>query len=431
MSDFKIQCSLMAAKGGTELDVTMSRLTVLLSDRVVTEYEDDHEQRVKFLEIPAYYLAEWIAENWWPLLWEPRKSEDASDTKEFLARHSTLTAQHGFALPNLVIVPQGRGVDITARARNVSFADIRFVHSAKKRIARPTVEAELRAFVSHTVERLTETNIDNTDLQNDWALIVNTQEEETEFCTFMGALGLSPYISQRNIEDCLERLLPIVGEKIVLDLCLASSPENFKDASGITEHAFEAAAVSNQTACLEPLLAIQLPGENFSIPAWRRGVQAAKRARAGLKISDSDPRGAEKFFDLLKFEPAFRTSHEIVDADAIIVGLVKREDVSAKVALLQKSESKRRFAGARAGFAAWASESPTESRLLTLAVTRDQQASRAFAAEMTAPFEFLRSRAKKSKLSYDQVFELSGELKIDPDVVRYQAENNGLIVGAF
>src|SRR5262245_53839972 len=39
---------------------------------------------------PVYFLAEWIAENWWPLLWEPRKSEEVPDDAAFLARHSNI-----------------------------------------------------------------------------------------------------------------------------------------------------------------------------------------------------------------------------------------------------------------------------------------------------------------------------------------------------
>ena len=77
------------------------------------------------LAIPVYFLAEWIAENWWPLLWEPRKSEEVPDDAAFLARHSKLAAQHGFVLPRVIFVPTGRTIDIsatgrTARARKIS-----------------------------------------------------------------------------------------------------------------------------------------------------------------------------------------------------------------------------------------------------------------------------------------------------------------------
>jgi hypothetical protein len=54
-------------------------------------------------------------------------------------------------------------------------------------------------------------------------------------------------------------------------------------------------------------------------------------------------------------------------------------------------------------------------------VTRDQQANRAFAAELTAPVSFHRKHARRSKLTQDQVFDLAAELEIGADVVSKQA----------
>ncbi len=99
-----------------------------------------------------------------------------------------------------------------------------------------------------------------------------------------------------------------------------------------------------------------------------------------------------------------------------------------KVGLLQATETKRRFAGARAIFSAWAAETPREGRLLTSAVTRDQQANRAFAAELTAPLSLIRSKAPKRRLTQNAVYDLATDLKIGLDVVYKQALNNGIEV---
>lgn len=56
----------------SETAATMCRLAIELDRKVLTEFRDDAGAKSKHLEIPAYYVAEWIAENWWPLLWEPR-----------------------------------------------------------------------------------------------------------------------------------------------------------------------------------------------------------------------------------------------------------------------------------------------------------------------------------------------------------------------
>src|ERR1700721_2660300 len=88
MTDFQITRRWLPRKGSSELDVTMAELCLMVRGRNVTEFADITGRRWDRLEIPMYFLAEWIAENWWPLLWEPRKSEEGNDDPEFLARHS-------------------------------------------------------------------------------------------------------------------------------------------------------------------------------------------------------------------------------------------------------------------------------------------------------------------------------------------------------
>jgi len=102
-----------------------AKLKLTVSGKNLTAFVDEYGERCTHLAIPVYFLAEWIAENWWPLLWEPRKSEEVPDDAAFLARHSILAAQHGFVLPRVIFVPTGRTIDIssivcTARARKIS-----------------------------------------------------------------------------------------------------------------------------------------------------------------------------------------------------------------------------------------------------------------------------------------------------------------------
>jgi len=138
----------------SETAATMCRLAIELDRKVLTEFRDDAGAKSKHLEIPAYYVAEWIAENWWPLLWEPRKSEDEEPNPDFLSRHSLIAAQHGFALPRLWSVPLGPSVQIFAGARDVQLADVRFLNGARETLSRENVQAELARFVSGVVSRL-------------------------------------------------------------------------------------------------------------------------------------------------------------------------------------------------------------------------------------------------------------------------------------
>jgi hypothetical protein len=67
-----------------------------------------------------------------------------------------------------------------------------------------------------------------------------------------------------------------------------------------------------------------------------------------------------------------------------------------------------------------------DQRAGTAALTRRQQASRAFAAEMVAPQEVLRDLADKKGFSGDQIEEQAGKLIAPFDAVLWQALRAGV-----
>lgn len=428
-NDFKIRRQWLGhpRMGCSEIDATMSRLEIVISGRNVTAYTTREGEQYDHLDVPAYFLAEWVAENWWPLLWEPRKSEDGGDDADFLARHSVLSAQHGFALPQVAFVPTGRNIFVTATGRDVPFADVRFKSTASANVDRKTVESELKSFVQKVASRLDEMSVTDTDLQEYWHTITNTSEEEYQFCSLVGALGTSPYCCDDDLAMTLEDAVSVLGDRVALDICLASSSENVQSSVAIAKRA-ASMLPSGQHVSLTSLASLSPPAENLNLPAYRRGVQAAQRVRNKLGIKDTDPRGADRFFEKLNIDPS---ASEMPGQNAIevpVTGVAKRQDHDAHLILLQPKTTQRRFTAARAAYAAWAFDQSQEMRLLTHAVTRDQQASRAFAAEMTAPFAYLRSQAKGSRISQDRLFEIAASLNIEPGVARKHAENNGLQV---
>jgi Zn-dependent peptidase ImmA (M78 family) len=77
---------------------------------------------------------------------------------------------------------------------------------------------------------------------------------------------------------------------------------------------------------------------------------------------------------------------------------------------------------------AW-SDAKQSSRLVTTARTRDQQASRAFAAELLAPVKYLKKRlGDRSEVSPFTLDKISEEMGIASAVVYYQAKNHGYYI---
>jgi hypothetical protein len=101
-----------------------------------------------------------------------------------------------------------------------------------------------------------------------------------------------------------------------------------------------------------------------------------------------------------------------------------------QMVLADRDLPQRRFAASRATFIGSVSNHQT-SRLITNARIRDQQASRAFAAELLAPWDYIRSRAGGSAISGYRVEEISSELEVSSAVVRWQAKDNKVRVVDF
>jgi hypothetical protein len=144
--------------------------------------------------------------------------------------------------------------------------------------------------------------------------------------------------------------------------------------------------------------------------------------------SNDDPIGSATFFEKIGFnkepEAVAKIAQETMSSTPIM-GAVKRDDGEMKLSLAYGDGPSKKFAAARASFLAW-SPSASDSRLVTTARTRDQRASRAFAAEILAPANYLKKRlGKRSDVSPFELDQIAEEIGVASTVVRFQAQNNG------
>jgi hypothetical protein len=217
-----------------------------------------------------------------------------------------------------------------------------------------------------------------------------------EYCQLVGSLGLSPYEEHPDIDDILNRVYERLDPGIVRDLCNAADEKTFSSLAELVIGVAESLD-SGQEARLAELLAVGLPPDQAP-HAWQWGRQAADRVRREFHISNADPQGGQRFLATL--------------------GLDSVTSVGAG------------FAAARAAFLGWA-HAVDDSHLLTTAITRDQQASRAFAAEMLAPAGYIRTRAANRVLSDHAVREIAQALNAPAGAVSYQARHARIhVVGA-
>jgi hypothetical protein len=427
MRNFEIKTKWITDENNSNsaLEATLARVQILLGNKNVTEYKSGRTTD-SALQIPTYYLAEWITENWWVVLFEPRKDEDADDS-DFVARHSILAAQHGFALPALSIMPFGRSIRLNSAPRRVPYADIEFLRGASVDAGRDDVQNVLSGFVEQTIHQLNLRAARDSELESAWNDIKALTLEEREFCELVGSLGISPADVSDDLSDALARIYDILGARATRDFCLAATRGFVQTSIDGTEMVTQYLSRAAQDVNLASLADIHPPPEHYSRPSWLRGMQAAKKLRERFGIEIKDPRGADKLFDRLNIDTSHGAGLSGISA-LPFNGAIDRHDTLAKVALLQDDVLHRRFGAGRATYLAWVSEQQS-LRLVTNAVTRDQQASRSFAAEILIPQDHLKALAgSNGRLHYDQVMEAARERHVMPDVAFKQAYNANIRV---
>lgn len=408
------------------LGATFGSLQIFVGDKNVTAFEHERRQEER-LELPTYYLAEWIAENWWPLLWEPTKRDEHGADPDYLSRHSFLLAQNGFVLPNIVIAPGGNDVDVRARPRTSQVAQVRFPQGGDARLSRSEIEAKLRSFVQANFDRMD--GALNTPLEQAWQLVLGTDEASAQFCRYIGALGLSPYDTHAAIEDMLDQASDRLPETMVMDLCATSTPANFVASARVATMAHDALRQSREVD-LATLTGIPTPADIQSLPAYKTGYRAADTLRSNLKVSDQQIHGASTIYGRLGIDVGNVGSAELAQGDLPLFAAVERNDNVGRVALIPENSSTRRFAAARATYFLWTGGAH-QARFVTDAGTREQQASRSFAAELLLPRAVVRTRFKGTRrVTRQQIYKLAEEAIVDVKVARHQAENAGFSIAA-
>ena len=430
MSALEIDTQWIDAESGAqpESDQTYGKLGIRVDGQCATSFATQGGMRGERLEVPAYSIAEWIAENWWSLLFEPKKVDAAEADLGFRSRHWLGTARDGFVLPDLWIYPvDRRTVHVVAKPASFAHARTELVTSCEAYTPVSDAARSLAAFVSNVVERLHARGLDSTPLQEIWATFKKLDDEERRFCELVGALGLSPYQSHSDIEAQLLAISQGTSERVAVEFCEAAGEADFLEAAADMQHALKALN-SEPEIDLARLFKLSMP--NLPGPPWQLGRAMARRVRENLEIDDADQHGGQRFLDALGIdrvigEPGLREMEE-----PVVHGALRRSDTRVQMNLIRKDSSSRRFDAARSCFLAW-EESTDGERLVTRARVRDQQASRTFAAEMLAPARYIRSRVKNNLLSPYHAGIIAEELSVSQSVVLWQATNNKIaVVGA-
>lgn len=399
---------------------SFASLKVAVNGEALTRlYDRVAEGERDTINVVLHPLALAIAQNWWRLLYEPRKSDEAGGLVE--ARHSLDAFMNGFAFPALTIWSGGDDA-ITIDHPNIrqKYARLEFLtaDASANNLPRDEVEDNLFQLVTEVVERLPAAPA-STVLGEAWNRVLESlgNEDERNYCRAAGRLGIDPYDPDaKDISGFAEGL----SENLFANICEAATPAELPSA---VEWVREGARNFRNFPDIDIGQFGQIPIRNPHEKIWIHGYEAARLARRNLHLDGLNPRrvvdaifGAAVSAD----GPAIAGPHPHA-----LEAIANHRGGTMRVAVPRISARQRRFRLCRASYLAWR-KIDTESSAVTTGTTLDQQASRAFAAELLAPAQLLSEIAGPDGLTPEKVEALAEESVCPEGAIIWQAHNHGI-----
>ncbi len=408
---------------------TWCAMRIRIGGRTVTRVWDKSIQDERtLLYVPAFPIAEWVVSNWWMLLHEPLRTAELPQSSlahlPWIKRHCLRSAESGLLLPSLYIFNDGRGI----RAQWV--ADERgacphmpgeFTDTGSDVLEEATVRDSLAEFVDSVLDRL-EGRCDERviALRENWQAVRGADADEANYCIAAGRLGLDPYDPSQvgaTVAEWVETELADPDRPLIRDLTESADPDTvIGQWKWIAEiNAFCPVGPLRRRLPISNVLRGGSPARHAYHLASE--VRRAAGASAWEPIVSVDELAATacgcSFSAQDRNDAPGRTLQALVgwaDADQIVLAGPRPT----------RSDS-RRFLDARGIYHALFACHQSE-RLVTRAFTWDQQASRAFAAELLAPRAALANRTN-GVADPDTVRDLATCYDVSTAVVSNQLRN--------
>ncbi|GMV97213.1 MAG: hypothetical protein AMXMBFR83_15720 [Phycisphaerae bacterium] len=413
---------------------TWCALRVRIAGRVVTRIWDrtlDDERSL--LYVPAFPIAEWLVNNWWALLNEPCRTERVAKASSvgtqfcWIKRHCLRSAEAGMLLPALYLYNAGRGIRAEWQADQpgeLPNMPGEFIDSGCALLPQEAVEDALAGFVNDTLDRVRTLNDQRVEeLATNWQAIRQCGIEEARFCTAAGRLGLDPYDPSQVNDDLAAFIEHSLGDP---DLPVARDLTEVAEAGRIAEQWSWIQDARRRLNLGPGTSRVPFRDNPADDTAAKRGYRLAQELRIAAGIGQESPiHSLEKLVErvaeiVVQMEPQ---NHVPGQGIRSVVGWSNpKTAVVAGPCPARKDNA--RFQLARAVHHLLFSCQKGE-RLVTDAYTWDQQASRAFAAELLAPQKALEKRTA-GWADRCRVQELADEFKVSTVVIEKQLENAGI-----
>ena len=419
------------AARGNELRPTWARFQIFVNNVNITKVEDILAKSVRdAIYLPLYPIAEWIASNWWSLLYEI-KSPILSEDKDYSRRHCLINAAEGFAIPSLNFESEGDLINLNWDSSFIESANVKFITYGKYYVHRKNIEAEFEKFLKAVILRLETFQVKDTFLQKEFMSIKDSSEEESEFCISAAKIGSDPYSlsedESKKLVDTLDKIPAGIREELLPATEISKIESDMNTVNGFIESSKKNESNLESLINLKKTMGLLLNGN--SLP-WEQGYEFAKRLRRNLKRDEILIKSTDNLTDFLGIaSKGWADSFKELPIDKrridSLLAFNKNNSPVFGMRKFQGNDSGKMLSICRTLFE-FLKPDFLGSSIVTKSHSDNQKRNRAFAAELLAPEELLRKQLSTTYVTMDDIDEIAAEFGTSQNVIRHQIENHKL-----
>lgn len=354
-------------------------------------WDKARQEERSLIYLPAFPIAEWLVTNWWMLLNEPSPTPELPKSpavhRSWIKRHCLRAAESGLLLPALYLFNDGRGIRAEWQAdERDALANMpgEFLESGSDHLDKAATEDALAEFVSEILRRvdgLCDERVNS--LKEYWRAIRGADSEETNFCIAAGRMGLDPYDPSQMRDDVASFLETAVTDP---DVPITRDLTEAAEADSVVEQ-WSWVQQSKATWKLGPMTKPPpIPAGGADSSPFQHGYRLAAKVRKAAGLDPSAPiPSIENLAEVISAGPFRAHDQNHIPGRNVhaVVGWTGNNEILLAGPRPMRADNQR-FLDARGLYHALFACDQSE-RLVTRAFTWDQQASRAFAAELLAP----------------------------------------------
>lgn len=408
-------------EGAPEEIATFGQLFIGSGDLVLTEGFDSYlDGYRKGPFVAGYYLAEWLAWNWWRLRWEPRR-----DTDDWRLAHEVNSVGNGYQWPNITISSDGVRVILDSRRSFPEAEPFRYAGAPPLIVPVRQFENAVDTFVSQMAERVRA--LGDTNLHRLWrdVLVERADPDIAKRRRLEALLGQEPdFGDDQQVESFIQDALRLGAAAV--DEVAANAGAN--DAAR-NLHASDFDRLANELGyegrTVDGVQAATVPGELVSEDAapWEVGRSLARTLRRREQLGDgaiADDRLA-RMAGVRKSSLSSNGRYGAPFSFALATGSTQWRTV-----FRTPRKTGRRFDLARIIGDRFLTESADRLHPATDTVTWRQQAQRSFAVELLAPIEAVQERLG-GDYSLERQHDVADDFIVSPMAINSLLKNHKLL----